>query len=164
MKNIYDGVAILDNSGRATVTMPDWFDALNEDFRYQLTCIGGYAPVYIESEISKGTFAIAGGKSGMKVSWQVTGIRHDAYAAAHPIEVEVIKNDDEKGLYSHPDVFGQPETRGIDYVREHEDELANPERAAALEKMKNERPPVQGKPAERETPTEVVTSKAPSSQ
>lgn len=140
--NIYNGIAVFDNSGRATVTMPDWFEALNKDFRYQLTCIGGYAPVYIESEMSKGVFTIAGGKRGLKVSWQVTGIRHDAYVVAHPFEVEVVKSADEKGLYEHPDVFGQPETKGIDYVRRNKNLDANPEKKAQLEAMKNYTPQI----------------------
>lgn len=96
MKNIYDGVVTLDASGEAAVTLPDWFEALNQDFRYQLTCIGGYAPVYIASEVSGNQFRIAGGHSGLKVSWQVTGIRHDAYANAHRIPVEVDKTAAEK--------------------------------------------------------------------
>jgi hypothetical protein len=50
-----------------------------KDFRYQLTCIGGSALVYISEEIKNNRFAIAGGKQGLKVSWQVTGIRKDPY-------------------------------------------------------------------------------------
>ena len=96
MKNIYDGVATLDQSGEATITLPDWFEALNRDFRYQLTCIGGYAPVYIASEVAGNQFRIAGGRAGLKVSWQVTGIRHDAYAEAHRIPVEADKTPAEK--------------------------------------------------------------------
>jgi trimeric autotransporter adhesin len=91
MKNIYDGVVQLDEHGEATVTLPDWFEALNQDFRYQLTCIGGYAPIYVASEVSGNRFRIAGGRSGLKVSWQLTGIRHDAYANTHRIPVEVDK-------------------------------------------------------------------------
>jgi hypothetical protein len=97
MKNIYDGLVVLDENGEVTVTVPDWFEALNQDFRYQLTCIGGYAPVYIATEISGNQFRIAGGRAGLKVSWQVTGVRHDAYANAHRIPVEVEKPASERG-------------------------------------------------------------------
>ena len=40
MKNVYDGVVILDKKGEAEVDLPDWFSALNKDYRYQLTAIG----------------------------------------------------------------------------------------------------------------------------
>jgi hypothetical protein len=88
MMNIYNGVVTLTRHGDAVVKLPDWFDALNRDFRYQLTCIGGFAPVYISSEVSGNQFKIAGGRPGMKVSWQVTGIRQDTYANEHRIPVE----------------------------------------------------------------------------
>ncbi|RME00763.1 MAG: hypothetical protein D6814_02920, partial [Calditrichaeota bacterium] len=89
MKNVYDGVATLDGNGEAVVTMPDWFEALNGDFRYQLTAIGAPAPgLFIAQEIRGNRFRIAGGQPGMKVSWQVTGIRHDEWARKNrqPIE------------------------------------------------------------------------------
>ena len=95
--------------------MPDWFDALNRDFRYQLTCIGGFAQVYIAEEINNHRFKIAGGKPGMKVSWQVTGIRQDVFANAHRIQVEVDKEGDERGRYIHPKEHGVSETLGMDY-------------------------------------------------
>src|SRR6185437_12424640 len=88
MKNIYDGVAILNDRGEAEITLPGYFQALNKDFRYQLTCIGGSAPVYIATEIKDNRFLIAGGTSGLKVSWQVTGTRNDPYAQTHRIAVE----------------------------------------------------------------------------
>ena len=78
MMNVYNGNVILNPDGEAIVELPEWFEALNKDFRYQLTCIGGFAPVFFAEEISNNRFKIAGGKSGMKVSWQVTGIRKDA--------------------------------------------------------------------------------------
>lgn len=88
MKNVYDGVVTLDENGQAWVELPNWFEALNKDFRYQLTCIGGYAPVYIAEKIQDNRFKIAGGKAELEVSWQVTGIRNDAWARANrrPIE------------------------------------------------------------------------------
>lgn len=145
MKNVYDGVVVLDANGFATITLPDWFDALNENFRYQLTSIGGYAPVYIESEVSNNSFTIAGGTSGMKISWQLTGVRKDPYALLHPIELEVLKNAEEIGLYSHPEVYGKPKEMGIDYVRENKFLDAHPEKKAALGKMQNSAPAKQGK-------------------
>jgi hypothetical protein len=120
MKNIYDGVAVLDGSGEAWVDLPEWFEALNKEFRYQLTCIGVFAQVYIAEKVSSNRFKIAGGTSGLEVSWQVTGIRKDAYAEAHRIPVEEAKKPQEQGYYIHPDLFGQPEEKGIEWVRRPE--------------------------------------------
>jgi len=117
MKNIYDGVVTLGADGTAWVQLPDWFEALNRDFRYQLTPIGGWAPLYIAQEIADNRFQIAGGKPGMKVSWQVTGIRHDAWAEAHRIPVEEEKLPEERGTYLHPLEHGQPRELGLDDQR-----------------------------------------------
>ncbi len=108
MKNIYDGIAVLDADGRAEIELPDWFQALNRDFRYQLTCIGAFAPVYVAEEIHDNRFAIAGGAPGQKISWLVTGIRQDAYANAHRIVVEENKPAEEVGHYLHPAELGMP--------------------------------------------------------
>ncbi len=116
MKNIYDGVAVLDANGEAVIELPNWFEALNTDFRYQLTCIGGYAPVYIAQEIEGNRFKIAGGNSGMKVSWQVTGIRQDAWANDYRIPVEEEKPDEERGYYLHPVSHGESEERSIHWA------------------------------------------------
>jgi hypothetical protein len=107
MKNIYDGIATLDGSGLATVALPDWFEAVNGDFRYQLTAVGAPGPnLHIAQEISNNQFTIAGGQPGMKVSWLVTGVRHDAYAKAHPLQASVDKPADERGFYLHPELYG----------------------------------------------------------
>jgi hypothetical protein len=115
MMNVYNGNVVLDGSGEAVIQLPDWFGALNKDFRYQLTCIGGFAPVYVAEQIQNNRFKIAGGSSGLEVSWQVTGIRQDAYARQHPIEVEVEKTGRERGRYLHPDAFGMLPSLGIEY-------------------------------------------------
>ncbi len=120
MMNIYNGVAVLDSKGEASVPLPPWFSALNRDFRYQLTCVGGYAPVFISREVENSSFQIAGGKPGLKVSWQVTGIRQDAWANANRIPVEEAKGAVERGHYLHPEAFGQPEEKGEDWARNPE--------------------------------------------
>ena len=117
-KNLYDGVVVLDGDGAAWVELPEWFEAVNKDFRYQLTPIGAPAPdLYIAQEIERNRFRIAGGEPGLKISWQVAGIRQDRYADAHPMQVEQEKPPEEQGTYLHPAEHGKPQTLGLDYQR-----------------------------------------------
>ncbi len=116
MLNIYNGNATLDQNGEAVIQLPGWFGALNKDFRYQLTCIGGFAPVYIAAEISNNQFKIAGGKPGLKISWMVTGVRQDAWANSHRIPVEEAKPANERGFYLHPELYGAPPQRQIQWA------------------------------------------------
>ena len=114
--NLYSGNAVLDDSGEALVQLPDWFEVINEDFRYQLTPVG--APgrdIYIAEEVSGGHFKIAGGKPGAKVSWQVSGVRNDAWEQAHPWAVAEDKGAD-RGHYLTPELYGAPETERIGYM------------------------------------------------
>ncbi len=98
MMNVYNGNVMLDANGEATVTMPDYFEALNIEFRYQLTAIGKPSPgLYISEEIKGNRFRIAGGAPGGKVSWMVTGIRNDPYAKANRIPVVENKPANERG-------------------------------------------------------------------
>jgi trimeric autotransporter adhesin len=116
MMNVYNGVATLDAHGAAWITLPDYFEALNRDFRYQLTAMGRPQPsLYIAREISGNRFRISGGKAGGRVSWQVTGIRHDAYADAHRIQVEEEKPVADRGKYLHPELFGAPPEQAVGY-------------------------------------------------
>ena len=102
MMNVYNGNVQLDASGRAVVELPDWFEALNRDFRYQLTAIGAPGPdLYIAEEIQDNRFVIAGGQPGSKVSWQITGIRQDPWAQKNRIQVETDKTGDEIGTLLH---------------------------------------------------------------
>ncbi len=114
MMNVYNGNVRLDENGEAWVELPEWLEALNRDFRYQLTALGAPGPgLYIAEEVSGNRFKIAGGRAGGRVSWQVTGIRQDAYAQAHRIPVEEEKAADHRGFYLHPEAFGQPAEMGI---------------------------------------------------
>ncbi len=114
-KNIYDGRAILDAKGEAVIKLPEWFQALNEDFRYQLTPIGSACPnLFISREVKNNEFTIAGGKPKATVCWQVSGVRKDNWAKAHPMKVEVDKRKDEKGRYIHPELFGKSDNQSVD--------------------------------------------------
>jgi hypothetical protein len=114
MMNVYNGNVVLDAGGEAVVDLPEWFEALNRDFRYQLTAIGRPGPdLHVADEISGNRFRIAGGKGGTKVSWQVMGIRKDAFANKHRIPVEEQKPVAERGRYLHPESFGLPPEMGV---------------------------------------------------
>jgi hypothetical protein len=113
MKDMYDGTATTDAAGNATIQLPKWFQALNRSFRYQLTPIGQFAQAIVATEVENNQFTIKTDKPYVKVSWQVTGTRHDAWANAHRIPVEVEKPRDERGYYIHPELFGQGQDKNI---------------------------------------------------
>ncbi len=115
MMNIYNGNVVTDASGYVTVSMPDWFEALNKEFRYQLTVIGDFAQAIISQELQNNEFVIRTDKRNVKVSWQITGIRHDKFAEKYRIPVEENKTGKEVGKYIHPDAYGVSETLGVDY-------------------------------------------------
>jgi hypothetical protein len=118
MMNIYNGNAALDANGEAVIELPQWFDALNKDFRYQLTAIGAPGPnLYVAEEVRGNHFKIAGGGAGTKVSWQVTGVRKDAWANTHRIPVEQEKSEKERGYYLHPELVGAPAEKGVSWAQ-----------------------------------------------
>ena len=120
MKNIYDGNVTTDENGEATVTLPSYFDALNRDFRYQLTVIGTFAQAIVAEKIKANSFKIRTSAAGVEVSWQVTGIRRDGWANRNRIPVEEDKPEVERGYYLHPEAFDQPEEKSIEWARDRE--------------------------------------------
>ncbi len=115
MMNVYNGNVVTDAAGEAVVHLPDYFEVLNKDFRYQLTVIGEFAQAIIAEEIVHNRFVIRSDKPNVKVSWQVTGIRKDRWAEENRIVVEEYKSPETRGFYIHPDLFGQPETRSMEW-------------------------------------------------
>ena len=114
MMNVYNGIAQLDAQGTAVVQLPAYFEALNQDFRYQLTAVDAPGPnLYVAQKVRDNAFRIAGGAPGAEVSWQVTGIRHDKSALAHPLVPEVAKEAANRGQYLSPTAYGLPASRGI---------------------------------------------------
>ena len=121
MVNMYSGNVTTDDLGLATVVLPEWFDAMNGDFRYQLTVVGGqFAQAIVSKEIDNHQFMISTNVARVKVSWQVTAVRQDAYAKANPPEVEKQKSANEQGFYIHPEFYGQPEEKQILWARRPE--------------------------------------------
>ena len=113
MMNVYNGNITTNKHGLATIVLPDYFEALNRDFRYQLTVIGQFAQAIVKQEIVNNRFSIKTSKPSVKVSWQVTGIRHDAYADAYRIPTVEEKPPQEQGHYLHPELFGASEQQAI---------------------------------------------------
>lgn len=117
MKTIYDGIVTTDAKGEAIVEMPPYVEALNGEFRYQLTVVGEFAQAIILKKLNNGQFTIKTDKPNLEVSWQVTGVRKDAFAKTNPIVVESQKRQGERGYYLHPGAFGLTRDRGVDDVR-----------------------------------------------
>jgi hypothetical protein len=115
MKNVYDGLVHTNAKGFATVKFPDWFEALNRDFRYQLTLLGKDAwgaQAIVWEKVHDNRFVIRS-KPHVEVSWQVTGIRHDAWANAHRIQTVVPKTGSADGKYVHPELYAKPLSKSV---------------------------------------------------
>ena len=120
MMNVYNGNITTDHNGLAVVELPDYFESLNRDFRYQLTVIGQFAQAIVAEEVKENRFRIHTSAPGVKVSWQVTGIRQDAWANKNRINVEEVKPERERGFYLHPESFGKEEERGVEWANRPE--------------------------------------------
>ena len=116
MLNVYNGNVTTDDNGNASVMLPDYFEALNQDFRYQLTVIGQFAQAIVAEEIRNNQFTIKTDKPNVKVSWQVTGIRKDLFAEMYRVPVEENKSADEIKTYLDPEPYGKPKDQGVDYA------------------------------------------------
>jgi hypothetical protein len=136
--NFYAGKVVIDGAGEAVVELPHYFAKINRDPRYTLTAVGAPMPMlHVAEEIDEAaltagakaepgepapvcSFRIAGGAPGAKVSWEVKAVRNDRWVQQHGAPVEVDKQDLEKGTYQHPELYGQPPEKGMNYDAEHE--------------------------------------------
>jgi trimeric autotransporter adhesin len=125
--NIYNGNVITDVAGKGTVVLPEYFEALNGDFRYQLTVIGETSLATVEREIENNTFTIRTDKPNVKVSWLVTGRRQDPAIRANPLPVEEEKRETERGFVAYPRYRQQKEVSLIRF--EGEKVIARTEKA-----------------------------------
>ena len=110
-----NGNAVTGEDGFAVVHLPEWLTALAGDYRYQLTPVGQFAQAIVASKVQDGQFTIQTDKAKVEVSWQVSGVRMDAYAQQHPLVVEQTKPDELQGKYLHPALYGAGADLAIGY-------------------------------------------------
>jgi len=110
MMNIYNGNTTTDATGNSIVELPDYFEALNMEFRYQLTVIGQFAQAIVIKKIEGNKFEIATDKPNVEVSWQVTGVRNDPWAQKNRV-VDVVDKKEDRGTYLMPELYGQPKSK-----------------------------------------------------
>ncbi|MFE6922873.1 hypothetical protein ACFVAV_17705 [Nocardia sp. NPDC057663] len=118
MMNLYRGTVITDADGLARVTLPDWFDALNNDIGYQLTVVGEPTLTAIAEPVRDNSFTLRSERPHTTVCWQVSGVRQDKWAQANRIRVEEEKSPAERDHYLHHAEYDQPATRGIAHATE----------------------------------------------
>jgi hypothetical protein len=118
--NIYCGNVTTNGQGEATVTLPEWFDALNRDLRYQLTVIGTFAHAIVADKVKQNRFTIRTSVPNVEVSWQVTGVRSDRAMQKRPFKAVEVKPESERGTYLDPELFGKPKERGVEWARNPE--------------------------------------------
>jgi len=114
MMNIYNGNITTDAEGYAIVEMPEYFEALNIDFRYQLTVIGTFAQAIVKEKIENGVFIVQTNEPNVEVSWMVTGVRNDPWAQDNRVVPELDKGD-KRGTYLTPEYYGASDTQGEHY-------------------------------------------------
>ena len=121
MMNIYNGNVTTDSNGVASVKLPEYFEALNKDFRYQLTVVGTFAQAIVGEEIKGNVFVVKTDKPNVKVSWQVTGVRKDKFAEAHRVKPVVDKEPEMRGKYLHAAEWGKSDEMSQDFVTRPKD-------------------------------------------
>ena len=107
MLNVYSGNIKTDAQGFAVVQLPEYFESLNKDFRYQFTCVYDFAQAIVAEKIKNNQFTIRTDKPNVEVSWIVTGVRQDPLAVKYRIQDVVDKPAGEQGTYLNPELYGK---------------------------------------------------------
>jgi hypothetical protein len=118
MLNIYNGNITTDVNGMATIELPEYFSALNKDFKYQLSALNSFSEIMIYQEVTDNKFVIKSEIPNVKISWQVTGVRQDPYANKNRIIPEVEKEEFAKGKYLYPEAYDLDKDQGINYKQD----------------------------------------------
>jgi hypothetical protein len=128
----YNGNVKIGADKEATVKLPSYFEDINGDPRYQLTVVGKQAQAWIKRGVQDNTFVIATDTEDVEVSWQVSGVRVDAWAKAKPFKETAAKTGQAKGKYLHPEAYGKPASAGINYERSQRVTAENHSRAEII--------------------------------
>jgi len=126
MMNVYNGNIVTDAQGVAWVRLPDYFEALNREFRYQLTVVDAtdFAQARVFRKIQNNSFGIATSRPGVEVSWQVTGVRKDPWAEQNRVKVEEVKPDSQRGLFLNAEAYGQTLEKSLTHHHREEARMA----------------------------------------
>ncbi|MCX6247481.1 MAG: hypothetical protein NTW10_07090 [Bacteroidetes bacterium] len=111
--NFYSGNVTTDATGKAVVHLPDYFESINKDFRYQLTVIGVFAQAIVSKEVSNNAFEVSTSQPNVKVSWEVKGVRNDAHMRKYPFVAEQEKSASQKGQYFDPAAYNLSESNRV---------------------------------------------------
>lgn len=123
-QNFYNGNVRTDADGQAWVTLPDYFEEINKDFKYTLTVVDDtdspdFVQVKVAKKIKNNRFKIRTSVPNVEVSWRVDALRNDKWVQKNPPKTEVDKEGSEKGTYQHPELYGMPAEMGTNYARTH---------------------------------------------
>ena len=119
-QNFYVGNVVTDADGRAWVELPEYFNEINVNFKYQLTVVDGpnsdegdFVQVKVRQKIKDGSFLIMTSVPNTEVSWRVDADRNDKYVRNRKPQDVVEKQGPERGKYQHPELYGLPPERGM---------------------------------------------------
>ena len=122
--NVYRGNIQLDATGKGVVQLKSYAQAINTNFSYQLTAIGGAMPsLHVSQGVdNQGQFIIQGGLPNHEVSWTIYAERNDVYMQNRPElrNPEVAKKPFNVGKYFHPQDYNLGEEYRI-YPRNDRD-------------------------------------------
>lgn len=125
MLQIYRVVGTLDKDGHAVLVLPDYFASANRNIEAQVSgryeCMAGLKFRVIGNEVH-----VTRGVPGEDVLAVVTGARADAWALANNPGNVIEKTAEERGKYLHPELFGHPPERGMNYVKREEHTASEP--------------------------------------
>ncbi len=128
-QNFYVGNVVTDSQGFASVDLPDYFDEINRNFKYQLTVVGKtFAQAVVWEKIKDNRFQIRTSEGGIEVSWEVKADRNDLYVRRKQPKDVVNKQGFEKGTYQQPDLYGFGPERGMNYEARRMKKIIGPKK------------------------------------
>lgn len=118
-QNFYNGNVVTDQNGDAWVQLPDYFEEINRDFRYQLTVVDeeDFAMARVARKIRGNRFLIKTSRPRVEVCWEVKALRNDLWVRKYGAPTVAEKDSYERGTYQHPELYEQPKEKGLTFKR-----------------------------------------------
>lgn len=121
-QNSYSGTVTTGEDGRAWVTLPDYFESINKNVKYQLTVVDdAETPSFVQAKVGRevrgNRFLIMTSAPRTKVSWRIEADRNDLWVQRHGAPTEKVKPKHLRGTYQRPELYGMPEERSEHLIR-----------------------------------------------